>query len=146
MDYKDIDMKRRELLNGREEEMMYIMWDMKEPSTSVEMLDRLLDNGWNRSTVFNTIQSLIDKGFLRVIGVERNHTQYARQFEPAITREEYAAKLLIAKGLDCDKLGNIAIAMIGSDNSSNDDKKGKDRKKELIKELEATIARLKERE
>ncbi|MBR1451517.1 MAG: BlaI/MecI/CopY family transcriptional regulator, partial [Lachnospiraceae bacterium] len=107
-------MKRRELLNGREEEMMYILWDVGEPSTSVDMLDRLLDDGWNRSTVFNTIQSLIDKHFLKVTGVEKSNTQYARQFEPAITREEYAAKLLIEKGIDCEKLGNIAVAMIGS--------------------------------
>ena len=139
-------MKRRELLNGREEEMMYILWDVGEPSTSVDMLDRLLDDGWNRSTVFNTIQSLIDKHFLKVTGVEKSNTQYARQFEPAITREEYAAKLLIEKGIDCEKLGNIAVAMIGSDNSSKNNKKKKDRRNELIKELEATIARLRERE
>ncbi len=139
-------MNRRELLNAREEDMLYILWDIQEPVTSVDMLSRLLDDGWNRSTVFNTIQSLIDKGFLRITGVERSHTQYARQFEPAITREEYAAKLLIAKGLGCDTLGNIAVAMIGSDNSPKSDKKKRDRRKELIKELEETIARLRERE
>ncbi|MCR5234667.1 MAG: BlaI/MecI/CopY family transcriptional regulator [Lachnospiraceae bacterium] len=139
-------MKRRELLNGREEELMFILWERQEPTSSVGIMDDLLKEGWNRVTVYSTIQSLIDKGFLTVIGMQKSNTQYARQFEPSITKEEYAARLLIEKGLGCETLGNIALAMAGSASSGKKDNKDRKENEKLIKELEDTIRKLKEGE
>lgn len=137
-------MKRRELLNGREEEMMFKLWAKQEPSSSVDIMDDLLNDGWNRVTVFSTIQSLIDKNFLTVTGMQKSNTQYARQFETTITKEEYAAKLLMEKGLGCEALGNIVLAMAGSARKETKGDKNKKENDKLIKELEATIKRLKE--
>ncbi len=137
-------MKRRELLNGREEEMMFKLWAKQEPSSSVDIMDDLLNDGWNRVTVFSTIQSLIDKNFLTVTGMQKSNTQYARQFETTITKEEYAARLLMEKGLGCEALGNIVLAMAGSVKIEKKGDKNKKENDKLIKELEATIKRLKE--
>ncbi len=139
-------MKRRELLNGREEELMFILWERQGPTSSVGIMDDLLKDGWNKVSVYNTIQSLIDKGFLTVTGMQKSNTQYARQFEPSVTKEEYAARLLIEKGLGCDALGNIALAMAGSTRTGKRGNKDRKENEKLIKELEDTIRRLKEGE
>lgn len=64
------------------------------------------------------------------------NTQYARQFEYAMTKEEYAALFLTEKGIKRSALGNIALAMTGS--SSSDEEADE----ELIQELENIIKQL----
>ena len=86
-------------LNQREEDMMEMLWEQGQPMTSAEMKETLEKQGWNKSTLFNTIQSLLDRGCIRISGLERNNTQYARQFEAAVSKEEYMARLLTEKGI-----------------------------------------------
>ena len=90
---KDNDMKDKNLMNPKEENLMELLWDEQRPLTTAEIGSVLKGKGWNKSTLFNTIQSLLEKGYIKVSGVERSHTQYARQFEYTMTKEEYAALL-----------------------------------------------------
>ena len=131
-------MKDKNLMNPKEESLMNLLWEERRPLTTAEIGTVLKGRGWNKSTLFNTVQSLIEKGYIRVSGMERNHTQYARQFESAITREEYAAVVLTCKGIKKRDLANIALAM--SDSSDGDDKEDE----ELIQELKEIIKQLRE--
>ena len=133
---KDNDMKDKNLMSPKEENLMELLWDEQRPLTTAEIGSVLKGKGWNKSTLFNTIQSLLEKGYIKVSGVERSHTQYARQFEYTMTKEEYAALFLTEKGIKRSALGNIALAMTGS--SSSDEEADE----ELIQELENIIKQL----
>ena len=112
------------------------MEQQKKTMTIAEIKDVLNGKGWNKSTLFNTIQSLINKKYISVCGVEKSNTQYARQFEASITKEEYAAILLTNKGIKRKDLVNIVLAMDGTVKGNKEDNE------ELILELESIINHL----
>ena len=129
-------MKDKNLMNPKEESMMELLWQEQKTLTTAEIGSVLKGKGWNKSTLFNTIQSLLEKEYIKISGVERSHTQYARQFESDITREEYAAVVLECKGIKRKDLAHIALAMSGaSDGDGKEDE-------ELIHELEDIIKQL----
>ena len=129
MDYSSI-------MTQKEEMIMDLLWDNQKPMTISEISNVLNGKGWNKSTLFNAIQSLICKKYISVCGVEKSHTQYARQFETIITKEEYAAILLMEKGIKGKDLANIALAMNGKLNGEDE------YNEELIHELESIINHL----
>ena len=116
-------MKSYSIMTPKEETVMELLWDKQKPMTVAEIGNVIKGKGWNKSTLFNTIQSLTQKKYLKVCGIEKNHTQYARQFETSISKEEYAAIMLTNKGIKKKDLGNIALAMSGSsdDNFENNE-------------------------
>lgn len=129
---------KKDALNSREKTIMELLWNSESGLTSIEMLDKLDQNDWNKLNIFRTINSLIDKGCLKVSGFEQYNTQYARKFTYALTQEEFAARLLEADGLSYKSLSNIALAMIK--NETTDDS---DSKEELISSLQEIIDSLK---
>ena len=85
-------------LTTREEELMEMLWESDKPLTSVEMLELSDGYSWKDNYLHIMLRSLLKKEAIRVCGTVQYGTQYARQFEPAITKEEYAAKLIAGKG------------------------------------------------
>lgn len=128
-------------LSAREKEIMEMLWRNDTSFTSVEMLERLDPERWNKLSVFRTINSLIDKKYIVVDGFEQYNTQYARRFTYSLTREEYVAKLLKNDGMGLSSLSNVALALIGDEAPS--DKKEKDK---LINDLQSIIDDLKSKE
>ncbi len=100
-----------ELLNQREEELFFFLFNQEKPLTTKEMGERLDKKHWNNVTLFRTVKSLEEKKYLTITGFERSNTQYARRFVPAMTREEYAARLLEAKGYGPGNVAEIEKAM-----------------------------------
>lgn len=136
-------MKQRKLMNKREEKLMNLLWGQDEALTIPEIEQCFSDENLSRATVFKAVQSLMDQEYIRVNGVERTNKTYARRFEPAVTREEYAAILLAEKGIKTRSLGNLAMAMIGNDKNEKEDE---ERDERLIKELEDIITQLRNKE
>lgn len=130
-------MKKRSVLNKREEKIMNLLWDGHDSLTTIEIEKLFSDEKLSRVTVFKAIQSLMNKGYISVAGLERSHTVYARRFEAAITREEYGAILLADIGLDISSFGNVAMAFLGSSNNS------KKANKEMVKQLENVLEEMK---
>ena len=85
---------------------------------------------------------MLEQEYLCVNGFERVSKTYARKFKPAVTKEEYAAVVLGARGIDTNSLGNLAMAMLGNDNS---EKRGEEADEKLIQELEDIIVQLRNR-
>ena len=109
---------RQKLLTNSEEELMNLFWE------------------WNGNYVHMMLRSLLAKGMIEVCGVVQCGTQYARQFVPAVTKEQYAAKIVAAKEWKVTP-ASIAAVTVALANEV------KAEKRDIIKELEEIIDELK---
>ncbi len=130
--------KREKHLTGSEEDLMEMFWESKDPLTSVEIMDISADRSWNGNYIHIMLRSLLKKGMIKVCGTKRCGTQYARQFIPAVTREQYAAKLVMSKGIGSNSIAAVTVAMVNEAGAG--DGKG------LVKQLEEIIEELKNSE
>ncbi len=130
-------MKKQDVLNKREEELMNFLWAYKESLTQNEMAERLGEQGWSSVTLFKTVQSLSAAGYLQVVGLEKSAKTYARKLIPAISKEEYYTSILMKNGLDSGSLANITAAFIGVSKKSE-----KEKNTEVIAKLEEIIEKL----
>lgn len=127
-------MKKHNCLSAREEELLHILWELNEPLTAGEMAERLSAGGWNRATVFKAVQTLSDRGYLKVAGLEKSVKSYARKFAPALTKAEYYTETMMKRGLDSSSIPSITAAFLGVA-----DKSDKERNAEVIARLEEII-------
>lgn len=130
-------MKKQDVLNKREEELMNFLWAYNEPLTQNEMAEKLEEQGWSSVTLFKTVQSLSGAGYLQVAGLEKSAKTYARKLIPAISKEEYYTSILMKNGLDSGSLANITAAFIGVSKKSE-----KEKNTEVIAKLEEIIEKL----
>lgn len=130
-------MKKQDVLNKREEELMNFLWAYNEPLTQNEMAEKLEEQGWSSVTLFKTVQSLSSAGYLQVVGLEKSAKTYARKLIPAISKEEYYTSILMKNGLDSGSLANITAAFIGVSKKSE-----KEKNTEVIAKLEKIIEKL----
>ncbi|PWJ49766.1 BlaI/MecI/CopY family transcriptional regulator [Faecalicatena contorta] len=121
-------------LTKSEEDLMEIFWQHETPLTSVEILEITKEHSWNGNYLHVMLRSLQKKGMIKVCGMLQYGNQYARQFEPAVTKAEYGVNLLLSKGL-IDSISQVTVALAKS--SENVDKK------ELISQLQEIIEKLK---
>ena len=106
-------MKNNGLMTQKEEDLMEFLWKQATPLTITEMAG-IGQEEWNQVTLFRIVKGLLNKGYLKIHGFEKNNTQYARSFIPSLTKEEYAAILLSERGIKSSSLGSIALAMLGA--------------------------------
>ena len=131
-------MKKRGFISEKEEQLLELLWRYNTPLTSIEMLElpEVIDNGWNETSVFRMINSLLSRNYIRICGFKQNKTQYARKFETALTKEEYAAKILFDRGMKKNSLAKIALALVKYENEDEEESD------ELIDQLESIINEL----
>lgn len=135
-------MEQRKVMGKSEEKLMDFLWKQDKAMTITEIEHFMVEEGLKKATIFKAVQSLVEQEYLCVNGVERVSKTYARKFEPAVTKEEYAAVVLAERGIDTSSLGNLAIAMIGNDRNETNDKEADEK---LIRELEDIITQLRNR-
>ena len=75
-----------------------------------------------------------DDGYLKECGMEQFGRQYARKLMPALTREEYIAKLMIQKSEGKSSVKQMVVALA----------KESEDMEQVIEELEEIIRKLKE--
>ena len=121
-------------LTKSEEQMMDIFWSADEALTSVDIVNMNIKDTWSNGLVHNMIRSLLKKGLLKECGMERYSTQYARKLCPALTREEYAAKLLVSKVRGKSSISRVIAALAKEESDEKD----------VIEELEDIINQLRE--
>jgi len=71
---------------------MEMLWQSNKLLTSVEMLERSDGSSWKDNYLHIMLRSLLKKGSIQVCGTVQYGTQYARQFEPALTKERVCSK------------------------------------------------------
>ena len=134
-------MKNKEYLTVRQEELMNFLWRVNEPMTANEMAEKLETEGWNNVTLFKTVQSLTNEGYLDVVGLEKTVKTYARKLSPAISKNDYYASVLKKRGVDSSSIGTITAVLIGADKKSPEEKDAA-----VIAELERIISRIRQKE
>lgn len=130
--------KKVKHLTKSEEELMKIFWEKKEALTSVDILEISVDRSWNGNYIHMMLRSLMKKGMIEICGTVQYGTQYARQFTPIITKEQYAAKLVMSKGIEKNAIAAVTVAMVNE--VSEADEEG------LVKQLEEIVQELKNRD
>ncbi|MDE5700324.1 MAG: BlaI/MecI/CopY family transcriptional regulator [Lachnospiraceae bacterium] len=131
-------LKKKDILNKREEELMNYLWEIKKPLTASEMAKQLESEGWTNITLCRTVQSLSDNGYLEVAGLEKTVKTYARKLTPSLTKEEYYSSVLMRRGINANSLADITAAFIGVSRKNQREKDA-----EVIAKLEEVIASLK---
>lgn len=81
-------------LSKSEREIMELMWSQDEPLTSTQIIDMSVNRSWKKSYIHLLINSLIDKGFVEIVGFVKTTKNYARTFKAAITKQDYFLKFI----------------------------------------------------
>ncbi len=126
-------MKKKLSLTPSEERMMELFWSENRPLTSVELSEHSEEENWKSSYVYILIRSLLKKGLIEVCGTVQYASQYARQFRPLLTKEQYAARLALSLDFDSDSVSKVAVAMMQESCEDSE---------QLIRQLEGMIAQL----
>ncbi|CVI67929.1 Penicillinase repressor [Eubacteriaceae bacterium CHKCI004] len=77
-------------ITDSEREVLNLLWDMGEPLSSTEIVKLSVDKTWKPSYIHIMIKSLLDKEMIRVAGFKKTTKNYARVFEPTMTREQWS--------------------------------------------------------
>ncbi len=83
------------MLTKSEKQIMELLWNVEESLTCAEIIEKSKDKKWKDSYIHIMIRSLIEKGMLKVDGVELVCKNYARKFAPAMSKDEYIVKTLM---------------------------------------------------
>ncbi len=121
-------------LTKKEEELLELFWKQKKPLTSVEILAIKENRTWKDNYLQIMLRSLLKKGMLHICGVVQYGNQYARQFEPTLTKEECVAAAMAEKGVEKTELVKVMVAMAQEDENT-DKEKLIEQLEELVKEL-----------
>lgn len=100
------------ILTGNEFLIMEEFWKGDGPLTSVDLMERMRDKDWHASYLVAALRRLEEKGFIQMCGTIRHSTQYARQFVPVISREEYAGRLALSSGIGQAAIADVTLAMV----------------------------------
>lgn len=130
-------MKKKNQLSEKEELVMELLWMKNEPLTSVEIFQHFETQGWNEMSVYRAVNSLLEKNLLCVCGKELYRSQYARKFEPVLTKEEYIVHVLCR--IKKSNIAKIVMALV-----KEDEKEGNGNDK-LVAKLEAIIKEIEEK-
>ena len=121
------------IMTNSEEVLMGILWSSERPLTSVELMEMPQDHSWERGYLHKMLRSLLNKEIIKVCGTVLYGKQYARQFAPMLTKEEYAARLALSTGIKRSSIGKVAAALAKETENSE----------ELIGQLEEIIQQIK---
>ena len=79
-------------ITNSEMQILEVLWDEGEALTSSEIVE--VSDDRTSSSVHLLLNSLLKKNFVQVAGFKKTTKNYARTFEPSMTREEYSMKQL----------------------------------------------------
>lgn len=84
-------------LTNREKEVLEVLWETDQPLTAREIVNYCVKKTWKPSYIHLMINSLLEKGMIRVEGEKRSVKNYARTYKPTMTEEEWYARELISQ-------------------------------------------------
>ena len=81
-------------ITNSEMQILEVLWDEGEALTSSEIVEVSDDRTWKSSSVHLLLNSLLKKNLVQVAGFKKTTKNYARTFEPSMSREEYSLNQL----------------------------------------------------
>lgn len=104
------------MLTKSEKQIMELLWASDKPLTCHEIVENSEGKTWKDSYIHIMIRSLIEKGMLKVDGVELVCKNYARKFAPAMSKDEYIVKTLMnEKVWTNDKMPPLFSAFVNNE-------------------------------
>lgn len=102
------------ILTPNELLLMEIFWKVNEPLTSIDLVNYLSSDcqDWKNGYLHNLLKTLLDKGMLRVTDIIQCGRRFAKQYEPTLTKEEYAAKMVSSLNFKKESISKIACAIV----------------------------------
>lgn len=76
-------------ITNSEQEVLDLLWDTGEPLTSTEIVKMCVNRKWKPSYIHIMINSLLKKEMIKVAGFKQTTKNFARIFEPTMTREQW---------------------------------------------------------
>jgi BlaI family penicillinase repressor len=73
-----------------EYEILTLLWANEQGLTAVEINEIAEDKSWKPTSIHLIINSMMDKGVVKVDGMVRSGRTYSRIFKPALSPEEYS--------------------------------------------------------
>lgn len=126
------------MLTNHETELMNFFWSYKEPVTGKDILEQCKEHTWADTYLGLMLRSLEQKGAIRCCGIKLYGRRYARQFECALTKEEYYVQLVKDNGVDMEAFARAAVGLVK--------KEAPEEQEALINELENIIQEFREKE
>lgn len=77
-------------LTESEQQVLDLLWDRDEALTSSEIVEFCEGRTWKESYIHILINSLLKKQMIEVAGFKKTTKNYARTFQPCMTREEFS--------------------------------------------------------
>lgn len=78
-------------LTNTEHLVLQTLWEANEPLPRPEILNRMPDMDWNPNSIHLVLNSLIEKGYLKIDGLVRCGQSYGRTYTPTMSQMEFAA-------------------------------------------------------
>lgn len=133
-------MKKKETfhLTNNEKFVMDIFWQKNTPLTSIDIIDNLPSEckEWKNGYLHNVLRKLISKKILKITHIIQINTRSARVYEPTLSKESYAAKLISNQLSSQDSLSKVAYALVKEATSQD--------KEKIISELQSILDELKQ--
>ena len=76
------------ILTKREDELMNFLWEMNQPLTVEEMIEKAGDHSWNETYLRTMLRSLENKKAVECCGVVVRPKRYAPPLKPPISKDE----------------------------------------------------------
>ena len=85
------------MLTKSEEEIMNLLWEVGEPLASSEIVSKSVNRTWRKSYINLLINSLLNKQMIEVVGVKQMTKNYARTFQPTMSKYAYSVKRILSQ-------------------------------------------------
>ena len=101
---------KNQALPKNEHLIMDVFWNSDTPLTGRDLKDIFTD--WNYPYIVNMLTKLEEKHMIAECGTISYGTGRARKFKPAVSRSEYAAKLIASCGIKNDNIADVMVAFV----------------------------------
>lgn len=131
-------------LSEKEEIVMDVLWGSEEPLTATEIMAQISEKQNKERgdiNIHRIIKVLLNNNLIRISGFIQAGRPYARQLEPAVSREEFMVQSLQDKNLSSSIFAQLAL---GFAKEAEKKKQSNEISDELIEELEVIVNELKE--
>ncbi|HCX62231.1 BlaI/MecI/CopY family transcriptional regulator [Sedimentibacter sp.] len=81
-------------LTKNEQEVMEVLWSQDKGLSRSEIIDLSKGSSWKKSSIHILLNSLLEKGAVKVDGYTRTGKNYGRTYTAALTQDEYQVMLL----------------------------------------------------
>ena len=96
-------------ITNSEKQILEVLWDEEKPLTSSEIVGVSDDRTWKASSVHLLLNSLLNKDLVEVAGFKKTTKNYARTFQPTMTRDEYSINQLRNTSRTLSRLFNALL-------------------------------------